>query len=203
MLRVNDRIYSYDQTELENHKRNKMSRVTKYRFVPFLLLQTFHLHAYGFSFADRTAENKKCEPVSILPCRKIGYNLTRAVDMYSPIARNIENGRKYIHLLGQTSCSKHAVFLLCTLYSPVCFQDIEENLLPCQSVCYKVKKRCGPLMKKYGIEWPAELDCKTLPEHNTGVCMQPSSFQSAEKGKFNSVVCSLKKSGVNFLENFI
>lgn len=147
-----------------------------------LLLLHFITPFHCFSFTDRSVRERKCEPVTIAPCRQIGYNMTRALDMYSPIARNIEKGRKYIHMLGQTSCSKHAVFLLCTLYSPVCFKDIQEIVLPCQSVCYKVKKRCGLLMKKYGIEWPEEMNCETLPEHNTGVCIQPSSFLSADKG---------------------
>ena len=59
----------------------------------------------------------------------------------------------------------------------------EGSILPCQSTCYRVKRKCNPLMKKYGIEWPEELNCPKFPEHNTGVCIQPSSFLSSEKGR--------------------
>lgn len=136
-----------------------------------------------FCFSLR-ANERTCMPVTIAPCRKIGYNMTQALDMYSPIARSIDKGRKYITMVEQARCSKHAVFLLCTVYSPVCFKG-QGLVLPCQSVCFKVKRRCNPLMRQYGIDWPEELDCSTFPEHNTGVCIQPSSFLSSEKAAQN------------------
>jgi len=172
----------------------------------FYLLLVCNVFPFHSSFSLRAGQRqRKCAPVTIPACRKIGYNMTQVLDMYSPIARSIDKGRKYIEMIEKTRCSNHAVFLLCTVYSPVCFKD-QDLIVPCQSTCYRVKRKCNPLMKKYGIEWPEELDCPRFPEHNTGVCIQPSSFLSSEKaaqqkeskGQEKRTKCVCKKSAPRF-----
>ncbi|XP_057316424.1 secreted frizzled-related protein 3-like [Hydractinia symbiolongicarpus] len=148
-----------------------------------LLTLCFFMHAHCFFYNLGASKEQQCVPVKIKQCKGLGYNVTRPVDLYSSVVRNVENGKKYIELLEKTPCSKYAVFFLCSIYSPMCFAGHKEQIKPCRSVCYNVKRRCGPIMNYYGIEWPEELSCEKLPEHNSGVCIQPDVFYSAKQGR--------------------
>lgn len=157
-----------------------------------ILLSLNHVSASGLSGATANKQHR-CLPVTILPCKQLGYNYTRPVDMYSSVSVNMKNGKKYIeqlasidlpdHLKRFKKCTKDTIFLLCSVYSPICFQGHKDPIPPCKGVCNRLKDKCGSLLNSYGIELPEELECDSLPEHNSGVCIQPSSLLSTQQGK--------------------
>lgn len=143
-----------------------------------------------YSLVGASSNRHRCVPVTIKECKALGYDNTRPVDMYSSISMNLKNGKKYIEKLSSVSlpsylksCAKDAIFLMCSVYSPICFKGHKENILPCKSVCNRLKENCGFLLNTYGIELPEEMKCDNLPEHNSGVCIQPSTLVTAEQGK--------------------
>ncbi len=117
----------------------------------------------------------QCQPLRIPACRKLGYNQTRIPsDLYPSMP--FQAVKKYIELLDSIKCSKDALFFLCNMYSPVCFAGYVPRVLPCRSVCKNVRKGCLPYINVAGFKWPSELDCRRLPDYNTGVCIQPSAI---------------------------
>lgn len=142
------------------------------------------------SSLDGARSNKhRCVPVSIKECKALGYEFTKPLDMYSSVSMNLKNGKKFIELLGSITipgvkrCAKDAIFLLCSVYSPICFKGHKEPILPCKGVCNRLKENCGALLNRYGIELPEELKCDDLPEHNSAVCIQPSALLTTDQGK--------------------
>ena len=122
---------------------------------------------------------RKCRPLQIASCRKLGYNQTRPLeDVYRSMP--MQELRQYIKLIDSIRCSPDALFFLCTVYSPVCFQQYTTRVLPCRSVCETVKRGCMPFVKLAGFSWPYELECQEFPEYNTGVCIRPSAIVSSK-----------------------
>lgn len=128
-----------------------------------------------FGFRRRS----NCQPLKIQSCRKLGYNQTRSLDDMYP-SMPLPELQQYIKLLDKIQCSKDLLFFLCTIYSPVCFAGYAPRVLPCRSVCERVKKGCLPYVQLAGFSWPSELDCGKLPEYNTGVCIRPSAIVPGE-----------------------
>ena len=128
-------------------------------------------------FAMHRPKKDLCQPLEIPVCRKLGYNKTRIpTDLYPSMP--FQEVKKYIELLDSIKCSKDLLFFLCTIYSPVCFAEYVPRVLPCRSVCESVKEGCMPYVRIAGFTWPSELDCRRLPDYNTGVCIQPSAIVS-------------------------
>ena len=125
------------------------------------------------------SRRSKCRPLEIASCRKLGYNQTRRVDEVY-LSRPVKVLQQYIKLIDDIRCSKDALFFLCTIYSPVCFEAYTPRVLPCRSVCERVKKGCLPFVKIAGFSWPSELHCNGLPEYSTGVCIRPSAIVARE-----------------------
>lgn len=121
----------------------------------------------------------RCKPLEIAPCHKLGYNQTRDMADFYPSMPSKEL-QQYIDTVDAIRCSPDALFFMCTVYSPVCFQQYTPRVLPCRSVCERVKQGCLPFVKIAGFSWPSELDCKGFPEYNTGVCIRPSAIVSSE-----------------------
>jgi Fz domain len=94
------------------------------------------------------------------------------------------------------------VFYLCSMFVPVCPRDFiigrrrggrrrstptgpaavvdpyDELIPPCRELCERVKTGCNSVLARYGIVWPADLDCATLPRHDAGVCISPDSIDN-------------------------
>lgn len=141
-----------------------------------------------FSLSGTGNKKHRCIPVDIKECKSLGYNYTRPVDMYSSTSVNLKNGKKYIEQLSgiklprqMQNCVKSTIFLLCSVYSPICFNEYTKLIKPCKGVCNRLKQNCGHLLNLYGIELPEELKCDELPEHNSGVCIQPSALLTVDQ----------------------
>jgi len=166
-----------------------MASHTNLYLVSFVLI---FIQVSPYLFKDN--QSPQCVPVQIQQCTKIGYNMTRPIDIYSDASRNLVKEKKYIELVDRMQCSKYALFLLCSVYSPICFEGFSDEIKPCRTVCLSVQKSCGKYMKLMNIDWPVDLDCDTLPEYSSGLCIQPNSFVSADDDNFEETKKKYKAS---------
>ena len=99
----------------------------------------------------------------------------------------------------------YLVFYLCAVFAPICpagFQlqdaggsesgrlrrrsqsrllpllasDDEGTIPPCKAVCETARAGCEPVMRRYNVSWPAELDCSRWPTQDRGICISPASI---------------------------
>lgn len=146
-----------------------------------LLLAIAFLATNGFQFH---LPHHSCEKISIPLCHRVlPYNLTRFPNLLGDRSQVLANRsiQRYGPLVKHSNCSKHAVFLLCSFYLPICIpgiDDTEENVFkPCRSLCEQVRTDCAALMDY----WPSFVKCEELPEYSDAVCIQPESFISVSK----------------------
>ncbi|CAD5224092.1 unnamed protein product [Bursaphelenchus okinawaensis] len=122
---------------------------------------------------------KQCEPITIPLCKGIGYNMTSYPNSYGHEKQD-EAGLEVhqFYPLVEVNCYKHLKFFLCALYTPICQENYDMSIMPCQEVCREARKKCSPLMNNYGFQWPETLNCDRLPrfadQQKTGViCAAP------------------------------
>jgi len=140
---------------------------------------------------------KKCIPLELKVCRQLGYNQTK----YSPqlyLSSRRSEVIQYFGLLQLTKCSDDLLFFICMSYQPICFENYDQVIPPCRSVCEHVRDGCLPIINSYGFNWPQELNCEALPDHKTGVCIKPSAIiknqiHDPEKKTGDNSVLSTKK----------
>ncbi|CAI4222984.1 unnamed protein product [Auanema sp. JU1783] len=122
----------------------------------------FWLFIIGSSIA--TVRSKGCEPITIPLCRGIGYNMTSFPNSYGH-EKQEEAGLEVhqFYPLVEVGCYQHLKFFLCTLYTPICQDNYDKPILPCMELCLEAKKRCSPIMQRYGFRWPETLYCDSLP----------------------------------------
>jgi len=106
----------------------------------------------------------------------------------------------------QNSLQDYLVFYLCAVFAPICpagfhledvgtgaepgrlrrgshsrllpllASDDEGTIPPCRAVCETARAGCEPVMRRYNVSWPAELDCARWPTQDRGVCISPASI---------------------------
>ncbi|KAI6218040.1 Frizzled/Smoothened family membrane region containing protein [Aphelenchoides fujianensis] len=134
---------------------------------------------FGLLIAHVVAGGKKCEPITIPLCKNIGYNMTSY-----PNTRGHETQEEaglevhQFYPLVEVGCYTHLRFMLCGLYAPICQENYELEILPCQEVCKEAQRKCSPLMETHGFKWPETLNCDRLPrfadQQTTGtLCAAP------------------------------
>ncbi|XP_042215330.1 secreted frizzled-related protein 3-like [Homarus americanus] len=71
--------------------------------------------------------------------------------------------------------------VLCSMYAPICTVGfVHEAIPPCRSVCEAAKQGCEPLLAKFDIAWPANLQCDHLPVYDRSVCITPQAIISSD-----------------------
>uniref|UniRef100_A0A914PYK3 Uncharacterized protein n=1 Tax=Panagrolaimus davidi TaxID=227884 RepID=A0A914PYK3_9BILA len=93
--------------------------------------------------------------------------------------------------LVEVGCYKHLKFFLCAMYTPICQENYEMEVMPCREVCIEARKRCAPIMQQYGFKWPVTLSCDTLPKSSdqskTGeICAAPPDATSETSSSSSS-----------------
>ncbi|XP_078700061.1 frizzled-9-like [Branchiostoma floridae x Branchiostoma belcheri] len=136
--------------------------------VLFLLLGS----CFGLDFRK---DSGSCERITIPMCIGIGYNMTRMPNRLGHIDQT-EAAIK-VHewsSLVQYDCSVNLRFFLCSLYAPMCTEQVPDIPIPaCRPMCEEVRDACSPIMAQFSFSWPENLNCDTLPEENDreNLCM--------------------------------
>lgn len=119
----------------------------------------------------------RCEKVSIPTCMEMRYNMTRMPNMVGHTDQ--KDAAIQLHEfepLVKTGCSPLLQFFLCSMFAPMCTEQVDETLMipACRSMCLEVKKKCEPIMLRFNFEWPPILDCSNLPEQSDRIhlCME-------------------------------
>jgi frizzled protein 9/10 len=86
--------------------------------------------------------------------------------------------------LVEIGCSKNLKFFLCSLYAPMCTEQIDIPIPSCQSICEEVKSKCLPVLQQFNFNWPHMLNCSRLPvPEKNGLCMEVPNITDAKGQK--------------------
>ncbi|XP_074056640.1 frizzled-10 [Macrotis lagotis] len=141
----------------------------------WLLLQALGAcAAIGSLEAERPGEGK-CQPVAIPMCKDIGYNSTRMPNLMG----HEDQREAAIQLhefapLVEYGCHGHLRFFLCSLYAPMCTEQVSTPIPACRVMCEQARLKCSPIMEQFNFRWPDSLDCAKLPNKNDPnyLCME-------------------------------
>ena len=128
----------------------------------------------------------KCEPITIPMCQGIGYNMTRMPN-FMKYESQVEAGIKLQEFapLVEYGCDVHLRFFLCSLYVPMCADQVSNTIPACRPMCKQARQRCSPVMEKFSFGWPDSLDCSRLPTKNdpNSLCMEAPENDTKPEGK--------------------
>lgn len=126
--------------------------------------------------------NRKCEKNRAVLCNDL-YNATRFPNFFKQRSQNdaIEELNQYSQLI-KIGCARHLRLFLCSVLMPMCTM-LEENILPCRSLCEEAKAGCESVLLNFvGLPWPERLRCSQFPESGNGkVCVENKSGEQAMK----------------------
>lgn len=137
-------------------------------------LDAFHgLYAFGQSELFQKKSNCKPIPANLLLCHDIEYTDMRLPNLLGHETMNevVQQASSWIPLV-QKQCHPDTRKFLCSLFAPVCLDDLDEPIQPCRSLCESVKNGCAPVMAAFGFPWPEMLDCERFPMDND-LCIPP------------------------------
>ncbi|XP_042298548.1 frizzled-9-like [Sceloporus undulatus] len=116
-----------------------------------------------------------CEPISIAMCQGIGYNRTRLPNLLG----HWDQGEAALQLqafapLVAYGCDPRLRFLLCSLFAPMCTEQLPRAIPACRPMCEAARGRCAPVLALFHFAWPPALDCQRLPTSNDpqALCME-------------------------------
>lgn len=125
----------------------------------------------------------QCQPIEIPMCQDIGYNMTRMPNLMG----HEQQREAAIQLhefapLVEYGCHGHLRFFLCSLYAPMCTEQVSAPIPACRVMCEQARLRCSPIMEQFHFQWPDSLDCGKLPNKNDPnyLCMEAPSNGSDE-----------------------
>ncbi|XP_043856008.1 LOW QUALITY PROTEIN: frizzled-9 [Dromiciops gliroides] len=117
----------------------------------------------------------RCQAVAIPMCRGIGYNLTRMPNLlgHETQAEAAAKLHEFAPLV-EYGCHAHLRFFLCSLYAPMCTDQVSTPIPACRPMCEQARRRCAPVMEQFSFPWPDALDCARLPTPNDphALCME-------------------------------
>ncbi|XP_078522478.1 frizzled-10 [Lissotriton helveticus] len=148
-----------------------------------LLLQGPHLGLAISSIDPERPGDGRCQPIDIPMCRDIGYNMTRMPNLMG----HEQQREAAIQLhefapLVEYGCHGHLKFFLCSLYAPMCTEQVSTPIPACRVMCEQARLRCSPIMEQFNFRWPDSLDCSRLPNKNDPnyLCMEAPTNGSDE-----------------------
>ena len=122
----------------------------------------------------------RCQPIELDMCKAMPYNLTKMPNLlHHSTQGNANLALEPYQQLVDTGCSRHLVFFLCSVFAPMCNDHFrQEAIPPCRDVCRKARADCEPVMLRYNVSWPRQLDCGQFPQFDRGVCISPDAIIS-------------------------
>ncbi|RWS30169.1 frizzled-9-like protein [Leptotrombidium deliense] len=136
---------------------------------------------------SRHKSGNRCERITIPMCQDMPYNTTRMPNIlgHTDQSEAAIKLHEFI-LLIEIDCSRHLKFFLCSLYAPMCSEQVDISIPSCQSICEEVKSRCLPVLEQINFAWPSMLNCSQLPSpEKNGLCMQFPPHLRDEKRNLN------------------
>nr|XP_033796901.1 secreted frizzled-related protein 2 [Geotrypetes seraphini] len=155
------------------------------RYYPLLVLICLASHcadsARGlfapFGQPEFSYKRNHCQPIpdTLLLCHGIEYPNMRLPNLlgHESMKEVLQQASSWIPLL-QKRCHRDTKKFLCSLFAPVCIDDLDETIQPCRSLCERVKDSCAPVMSAFGFPWPDMLECSRFPQDND-LCIPPAS----------------------------
>lgn len=124
--------------------------------------------------SEEIHEHAKCQPMRIPFCENVGYNMTLLPNhLGHKTQQEVIKEINAYHPLTKVGCSDELKLYLCTVYAPMCFDQVNGSkpvsLLPCRSLCESALKDClTHLRQSFRHNWPQTLQCDKLPVRNIG-----------------------------------
>ncbi|XP_017354276.1 secreted frizzled-related protein 2 [Cebus imitator] len=122
-----------------------------------------------FGQPDLSYKRSNCKPIptNLQLCHGIEYQNMRLPNLlgHETMKEVLEQAGAWIPLV-MKQCHPDTKKFLCSLFAPVCLDDLDETIQPCHSLCVQVKDRCAPVMSAFGFPWPDMLDCGRFPQDN-------------------------------------
>lgn len=135
---------------------------------------------YNFGQHDLFQKKNSCKqiPENLLLCNDIEYTEMRLPNLLGHETMNevLQQASSWTPLV-QKQCHPDTRKFLCSLFAPVCLDDLDEPIQPCRSLCESVRHGCGPVMLAFGYPWPEMLDCNRFPPDND-LCIPPASIEN-------------------------
>lgn len=149
-----------------------------------LILLPIGLMASDVHTLDVLKKSSKCERITIPMCQDMPYNLTRMPNLlgHKDQSEAAIQVHEFIPLV-EIGCSKNLKFFLCSLYAPMCTEQIDIPIPSCQSICEEVKSKCLPVLRQFQFNWPHMLNCSRLPVPKDGLCMEVPNVTDAKTHK--------------------
>ncbi|RXN06621.1 FH2 domain-containing 1 [Labeo rohita] len=134
------------------------------------------LHGFAFDQPELFQKKSNCKPIpaNLLLCHDIEYTDMRLPNLLGHETMNevLQQASSWTPLV-QKQCHKDTKKFLCSLFAPVCLDDVDEPIQPCRSLCESVKSGCAPVMAAFGFPWPDMLNCSRFPLDND-LCIPPA-----------------------------
>ncbi|KAG8453994.1 hypothetical protein GDO86_000569 [Hymenochirus boettgeri] len=132
---------------------------------------------FPFGQPEFSYKRSNCKPIpaTLLLCHDIEYPNMRLPNLlgHETMKEAVQQASSWIPLV-QKQCHQDTKKFLCSLFAPVCIDDLDETIKPCRSLCEQVKDSCAPVMSAFGFPWPEMLDCARFPQDND-LCIPPAS----------------------------
>ncbi|XP_024115187.1 secreted frizzled-related protein 2 [Oryzias melastigma] len=133
------------------------------------------LGLFNFDQHELLFKRNSCKqiPASLLLCHDMEYTEMRLPNLlgHETMTEVLQQAASWIPLV-QKQCHPDTRKFLCSLFAPVCLDDLDEPIQPCRSLCESVKRGCAPVMSAFGFPWPKMLDCERFPPDND-LCIPP------------------------------
>ena len=147
-----------------------------------------------FGQSDFPYKRSNCKPIpaNLQLCHGIEYQNMRLPNLlgHETMKEVLEQAGAWIPLV-MKQCHPDTKKFLCSLFAPVCLDDLDETIQPCHSLCVQVKDRCAPVMSAFGFPWPDMLDCDRFPQDND-LCIPLASsdhlLPATEEGRPSSLL---------------
>ncbi|XP_030207999.1 secreted frizzled-related protein 2 [Gadus morhua] len=125
-------------------------------------------------------KKNNCKPIpeNLHLCHDIEYTEMRLPNLLGHETMNevLQQASSWTPLV-QKQCHPDTRKFLCSLFAPVCLDDLDEPIQPCRSLCESVKNGCAPVMNAFGFPWPDMLDCTRFPADND-LCIPPAGMDN-------------------------
>ncbi|XP_041075487.1 secreted frizzled-related protein 2 [Polyodon spathula] len=148
-------------------------------FVALVLLPVYleAIHGmYPFGHPELFYKKSNCKPIptTLLLCHDIEYSDMRLPNLlgHETMKEVLQQASSWIPLV-QKQCHPDTKKFLCSLFAPVCLDELDEPIQPCRTLCERVEQSCAPVMSAFGYPWPDMLNCSRFPVDND-LCIPPA-----------------------------